>query len=75
MYGSLVKRFSVSVTKIINYFPASIDILYTQLNLTTGATAVNIAYDSVANETYFEINVNRVHNPFDIDYTVKRQII
>jgi hypothetical protein len=70
MYGSLVKRFSVSVTKIINYFPASIDILYTQLNLTTGATAVNIAYDSVANETYFEINVNRVHNPFDIDYTV-----
>jgi hypothetical protein len=70
MYGSLVKRFSVSVTKIINYFPASIDVLYTQLNLTTGATAVNIAYDSVANETYFEINVNRVHNPFDIDYTV-----
>ena len=26
MYGSLVKRFEVSVTKIINYFPAAIQI-------------------------------------------------
>jgi hypothetical protein len=26
LYGSLSKRFSVSITKIINYFPASIDV-------------------------------------------------
>ncbi len=70
MYGSLSKRFSVSVTKIINYFPASIDVLYRQINLTTGATAENISYDSVNNDTYFEINVDRLHNPFDIDFTV-----
>ena len=69
MYGSLSKRFSVSVTKIINYFPASIDVLYRQINLTTGATAQNITFDSVNNETYFEIDVDRLHNPFDIDYT------
>lgn len=69
MYGSLSKRFSVSVTKIINYFPASIDVLYRQINLTTGATAQNITFDSVNNETYFEINVDRLHNPFDVDYT------
>jgi hypothetical protein len=69
MYGSLSKRLSVSVTKIINYFPAAIDVLYRQINLTTGATAENILYDSINDETYFEINVDRLHNPFDIDYT------
>jgi hypothetical protein len=70
MYGSLAKRFSVSVTKIINYFPAALDILNSQTNFTTGATAVNISYDSVQDETYFEVNIDRIHNPFDIDFSV-----
>jgi hypothetical protein len=47
MYGSLWKRFQVSVTKIINYFPASLDIQYVNLDFVTGATAYNISYDSV----------------------------
>ena len=55
MYGSLSKRFSVSVTKIINFFPASLDILYNSLDYTTGNTAINIFYDSNLDETYFEI--------------------
>jgi hypothetical protein len=70
MYGSLSKRFSVSITKIINYFPAGLDILNSQINFTTGATAVNITYDSIEDETYLEINVDRIHNPFDIDYSL-----
>ena len=70
MYGSLAKRFSVSITKIINYFPASLDIVFNAPDYTTGSTAVNISYDSVTNETYFEVNVDRIVNPFDIDYTV-----
>ena len=70
MYGSLSKRFSVSISKIINNFPASLDINYRQINLTTGATATNISYDPVNDETYFEINVDRIHNPFDIDFTI-----
>ena len=70
LYGSLAKRFSVSITKIINYFPASLDVLYTTLNYVTGNTAVNISYDSISDETYFEVNLDRLHNPFDIDYTV-----
>jgi len=70
LYGSLAKRFSVSITKIINYFPASLDVLFTALNFSTGNTAVNISYDSVNDETYFEVNVGRIHNPFGIDYTV-----
>jgi hypothetical protein len=70
MYGSLSKRFQVSVTKIINFFPASLDIQFNNLEFVTGATAVNILYDSVNDETYFEINVDRINNPFDIDYSI-----
>jgi hypothetical protein len=70
MYGSLSKRFSVSITRIINFFPAALDILYSQINFTTGATALNISYDPIEDETYFEINVDRIHNPLDIDYSV-----
>ena len=70
MYGSLAKRFQVSITKIINYFPASLDVQYSNLFFETGATATNISYDPVADETYFEINVNQINNPFDIDYSI-----
>jgi hypothetical protein len=70
LYGSLAKRFSVSVTKIINYFPAGLDVLFSQINFTTGATATNISFDSINNETYFEVNVSRINNPFEIDYSV-----
>jgi hypothetical protein len=70
MYGSLSKRFSVSVTKIINYFPASLDVVFSSPNYTTGNTAYDIVYDSVLNETYFKVSVDRLVNPFDIDYSV-----
>ena len=70
MYGSLSKRFQVSITNIINYFPASLDILFSNLEYVTGATAVNVQYDSVLDETYFEVPVSRINNPFDIDYSL-----
>jgi len=70
LYGSLAKRFSVSVTRIINYFPASLDVQFQTSDFTTGLTATNIIYDPVANETFFEVDVNRLFNPFSIDYTV-----
>ena len=70
MYGSLSKRFQVSITKIINYFPAALDVIFTNLDFTTGATATDIIYDPVEDETYFRVNVDRINNPFDIDYSV-----
>jgi hypothetical protein len=70
MYGSLSKRLQVSATNIINYFPASLDVMYSNLSFVTGATASNIQYDSVLDETYFEVNVDRINNPFGIDYSV-----
>ena len=70
MYGSLAKRFQVSITKIINFFPASLDIQSINLQFISGPTATNISYDPVLNETSFEIDVDRINNPFDIDYSI-----
>jgi hypothetical protein len=70
MYGSLSKRFSVSITKIINYFPASLDVVFSNDDYTTGNTAYDIAYDLQNDETYFKVNISRINNPFDIDYSI-----
>jgi hypothetical protein len=69
LYGSLAKRFSVSITKIINYYPASIDINLYDINFSTGYTATNILYDQVLNETEFDINIEKIYNPFGIDFS------
>jgi hypothetical protein len=70
MYGSLSKRFSVSITRIINYFPASLDVMFNNDDYTTGNTAYDIVYDSQNDETYFKVNVDRINNPLDIDYSI-----
>ena len=35
MYGSLSKRFAASITKIINFFPASLDVVYSSPSFIT----------------------------------------
>jgi hypothetical protein len=70
MYGSLSKRFSVSITKIINFFPASLDVKFRNYDFSTGNTAYDIFYDVQTNETYFKVDIDRFKNPFDIDYSV-----
>lgn len=69
LYGSLSKRLSTSITKIINFFPASLDVEFFNKNLLSGYTAENIYYDAENDETYFEVNVERIFNPFGIDYS------
>ena len=69
LYGSLRKRFSTSVIKIINYFPAAIEVNKSYYDLTTGQTAYNISYDDVEGLTTFDIDVTRLRNSFDIDYS------
>ncbi len=70
MYGSLSERFRVSITKIINYFPASLDVQFSNGDYITGDTAYDIVYDVQNDETYFKVNVDRIRNPFDIDYSI-----
>ena len=73
-YGSLTKRLSVSVEKIIGYFPAAIEVNANRLDFTTGTTATNIIYDNVLNETTLDIDVSIIRNPFEIDFTVNSAI-
>jgi hypothetical protein len=69
-YGSMVKRISTSVETIINMFPAALEVTFMDENYLTGTTATNILYDPILNETSFDLNVSRIRNPFDIDFTV-----
>jgi hypothetical protein len=69
LYGSLSKRLEVSVTKILNFFPASLDVDFIYYDLTTGNTAYNISYNQIANETTFFVSVPRIKNPFNIDFS------
>ena len=69
-YGSLTKRFSVSITKIINYFPAALEVSPQTAGFITQETAINISYDPVEDDTTFEITLSSIRNPFDIDYSI-----
>jgi hypothetical protein len=69
LYGSLVKRLSASITTIISYFPGAIESTFLGIDYTTGPTAENIVYNEPNNETSFELRVERIRNPFDIDFT------
>ena len=69
LYGSLAKRLQVSVTHIINFFPAALDIRKVMPDFTTGQTATNISYDPIEDETTFIIPVGSVYNPFQIEFS------
>lgn len=68
-YGSLVKRMSVSITKIINFFPAGLEVNPKTPKFITQETAINISYDSVENDTTFEVYLDSIQNPFEIDFS------
>ena len=70
MYGSMVKRMSASITTIINYFPAALEATFMGTNYITGPTANNILFSDANNETSFDLDLSRLRNPFDIDFTV-----
>lgn len=74
IFGSLQKRFEVSVQRIINFFPAGIEVDYFYYDFTTGNTATGITYNSVSNETELTIDVARIKNPFSLDYSVNSVI-
>jgi len=70
LYGSLVKRLETSVMKIINFFPAAIEVLSINPQYVSGLTAFDAFYNPVAEETEFKINIESIRNPFLIDFTI-----
>ena len=73
LYGSMVKRISTSVQTIISKFPAAIESTFMGSNYVTGATADNISYNQVSNETTFSLDVAKLRNPFDVDFSVNSE--
>jgi hypothetical protein len=69
VYGSLKLRFSNSITRIINYFPAGIEVNKFRPGFVEGNTAINIIFDSVDDETELEIPLDAITNPLGVDYT------
>lgn len=74
VYGSLKLRFSNSITRIINYFPAGLEINKYRPGFSEGDTAVNIFFDSIENETEFEIPLDAIANPLGVDYSANADI-
>ena len=68
-FGSLQKRISVAIVNIINRFPASMQINRVKVGSYVANTAFNAEYDSIRDETSFEISTKQITNPFGIDYT------
>lgn len=70
LYGSLTKRLSSSIEKIIGYFPAALEVYSLKYDFTTGYTATNCSYDDIEHTTIFDVDVQMMLNPFDIDFSV-----
>jgi hypothetical protein len=70
LYGSMIKRLSSAITTIISYFPAGIESNAIGIDYTSGVTAENITYNEFTDETSFDLNLTRIRNPFEVDFTV-----
>ena len=69
LYGSMVKRMESSIQTIISYYPAALESTYMGINYVSGPTASNALYNPTLDQTYFELDVARLRNPFEIDFT------
>ena len=69
LYGSLVLRVSSAISKIINFFPAALEVSSSRPDYSTGFTVTNISYDAVENETTMDVYLDAIRNPFGIDFT------
>ena len=74
LYGPLTKRLSTSVTKIINYFPGALEISYINNLAISGYTAFDAVYDSVDDSTTFKVDIEKISNPFSVDFTTNSAI-
>jgi len=74
LYGPLTKRLSTSVTKIINYFPAALEISQFNRLAISGYTAFNCVYDPVDNSTTFNVDIEKISNPFSVDFSINSDV-
>jgi hypothetical protein len=70
LYGPLTERMSASVKRIINFFPAALEVSQISQDATTGFTATNVLFDPTENVTTFDIDIEKILNPFGIDFSI-----
>ena len=71
LYGSLRERIKVAVQNVIKKFPAAMlfDSVRTWSDYKTGNTAVNITYSPPDNQTFLDLNLYTLYNPFSLEFT------
>jgi hypothetical protein len=75
LYGPLSKRFSTSIQKIINYFPAALEVYNLNSDFTRDNTAIDISYDNIEHVTSFKVDVTKFTNPFGVICVGSRMIL
>jgi hypothetical protein len=66
LFGSLKSRLLVSITKIINKFPAALYVDQNNQLSNEVNTAFNISYDINYDVTTFKVRKSKIYNPFDL---------
>ncbi len=66
LFGSLKNRVGVSLTNIIQKYPAAVLIDEDSTTRSSNYTIENITYDISLDNTQFEVDFSRLYNPFDI---------
>lgn len=75
LFGSLKSRILVSITRIINKFPAGVNVVANSPISSTIYSAINSSYDSTVNKTTFYVERSKIFNPFDINFVEPNSVI
>lgn len=75
LYGSLFERLKVSISNIINNFPAGLYVDNTSIFKTKDETVFNINYNNLYKTTEFYIEKSVIYNPFDIIFETPKSEI
>ena len=74
LFGSLRERIRVSISRIINNFPAALYMDSTSLSSINDNTAENISYNIKTDTTTFTLQAGKLYNPFDITLVEKKNV-
>ena len=75
LFGSLKSRLSVSISNIIEKYPAAIMVDKDSSSSISGKTAHNISYNTSTKTTEFNIETGMFYNTFDIVYEAPKSSI
>lgn len=75
LFGSLRDRILVSITDIIQKYPAAFQIISNGPIGVTTYSAFDITYDDSLNRTTFKIERSKLFNPFEIDFIQPKSLV